>query len=331
MEFPNIHTLKEDAAFALRRGREPKKVVLHFAGITMLLSAALTVLSYWLGLQIGNTGGLSNLGTRAIFSTAQSTLPLVQTVVLLSLELGYIHAMMRISRGQYADQTDLKVGFRKFFPLLRLVLLQSLLYFAVGFLAYQVATTVYMFTPWAEDMMELVLPLADASGAMDTTALMSDAFLTQAAPLMVPLLVIFGIVLLLLIIPVSYRMRFAQYALLDDPKGRAFAALRTSYKMTRRNCVRLFRLDLSFWWYYLLTVLVSLLAYLDGLLPMVGIQLPMNETVAFFLFYSMYLVATFAMIYCLRNRVECTYILAYESLREKPANDGVVLGNIFEM
>lgn len=331
MEFPNIHTVKEDAAHALRRGREPKKVVLYFAGITMLMSAVLTVLSYWLGLQIGNTGGLSNLGTRAIFSTAQSTLPLVQMVVLLSLELGYIHAMMRVSRGQYADQTDLKVGFRKFFPLLRLVLLQSLLYFVVGFLAYQIATTLYMFTPWAEKMMELVLPLANSSGVLDITAMTNDAFLLQAAPLIMPMLLIFGLVLLVFMIPVSYRMRFAQYALLDDPRGRALGALRTSFKMTRRNCLKLFRLDLSFWWYFLLSAMVSLLAYLDTLLPMVGIRLSLNETVAFFLFYGIYLIATFGMIYFLRNRVECTYILAYESLRERPAEDGVVLGNIFEM
>lgn len=331
MVFPNIRTLKENAAHALHKGRKPQTVVLHFAGITMLVSAALTVLSFWLGQQMDGAGGLSNLGTRAMLSTAQTALPLVQMVVLLSLELGYMHAMMRISRGQYADHTDLKVGFRKFFPLLRLVLLQSAVYFAIGLLAYQLATTIYMFTPWAEEMMDLMLPLIDTSGAMEPTAIMTDAFLEQAAPLVIPMLVIFGVVLCALMIPVSYRLRFAQYALLDAPRPGAFAAIRASYAMTRRNCLNLFKLDLSFWWYYLLSAFVSVLAYLDGLLPMFGIQLPMNETVAFFLFYGIYLAATFGMIYCLRNKVECSYIIAYDSLREKPANDGVVLGNIFEM
>ena len=33
----------------------------------------------------------------------------------------------------------------------------------------------------------------------------------------------------------------------------------------------------------------------------------------------------------LRNKVEATYLTAYEQLREKPRDDGVVLGNIFNM
>lgn len=331
MELPNIRVLKEDAHLALRKGREPKKVVLYFAGITMLVAAALTVLSFWLGQQMDGAGGLGNLGTRAILSTAQTALPLVQMVVLLGLELGYIHAMMRISRRQYADHTDLKMGFRKFFPLLRLLILQCAIQFAIGLLAYQVSTTIYMFTPWAEKMMDLILPLVDASGAMDPSAIMTEAFIAEATPLVMPMLLICCIALCLILIPVSYRMRFAQYALLDEPGNSALAAIRASFKMTRRNCFKIFKLDLSFWWYYLVSTLVSATAYLDTLLPMFGIQLPMNETVAFFLFYGIYLAATFAMIYCLRNRVECTYLLAYDSLREKPVDDGVVLGNIFEM
>lgn len=331
MVFPNIRTLKEDAAQALRKGREPRKVVLCFATITVLVAAALTVLSYWLGQQMDGAGGLSNLGTRAILSTAQTALPLVQMVVLMGLELGYRHAMIRISRRQYADHTDLKVGFRKFFPLLRLMLLQAFAYFAIGMLAYQLSTTIYLFTPWAEEMMELILPLADASGTMDPTAIMTDAFLDQAAPLVMPMLVLFAVVLCGILIPVSYRLRFAQYALLDDPRPGAFAAIRASYAMTRKNCLNLFKLDLSFWWYYLLSTFVGALAYLDALLPMFGIRLPINETLAFFLCYGLYLAATFGMVMLLRNKVECSYIMAYDSLREKPADNGVVLGNIFEM
>lgn len=330
MAIPNISTLKSDASLALRKGREPQKVSLAFAGIMTLVAAGLTVLSFWLNQQISSAGGLSNLGTRTMLSTAQMVLPLVQMVVLLSLELGYQHAMMRISRRQYADQTDLKVGFRKFFPLLRLTLMQSAVYFAIGFLTYQIAMTVYMFTPWAEKMMDLIMPLAE-SGMVDPMAVMTDAFLVQAAPLVIPMFLLWGIIFLAILIPASYRLRFAQYALLDDSRGSAFEAVRASIKMTRYNCMQLFKLDVSFWWYYLVSMLVSLLAYLDTLLPMLGIQLPVNGTVVFFLCYGAYLAATFAMVYFLRNSVECTYIMAYESLREKPQNDGVVLGNIFDM
>lgn len=330
MEFPNIPTLKADAALALQKGREPRKVILAFAGIMTLVAAGLTVLSFWLGQQISNTGGLSNLGTRTMLSTAQMVLPLVQMVVLMSLELGYQHAMLRISRRQYADETDLKVGFRKFFPLLRLTLLQAVLYFAIGFLTYQVAMLFYMFSPWAGQLTDLILPLMEG-GMADSAAVMSDAFLAQAAPLVIPMFLIWGALFLAGMIPVSYRLRFAQYALLDDSRGRALAAMNASVRMTRGNCKKLFKLDLSFWWYYLVAVLVGLLGYLDTLLPMLGIQLPVNGTVTFFLCYGLYLAANFAAVYFLRNGIECTYIMAYESLCEKPQNDGVVLGNIFDV
>ena len=330
MEFPNIPTLKSDASLALRKGREPRKVVLAFAGIMTLVAAGLTVLNFWLGQQISNTGGLGNLGTRTMLSTAQMVLPLVQMAVLMSLELGYQHAMMRISRRQYADQTDLKVGFRKFFPLLRLVLLQSMVYFTIGFLTYQVAMILYAFSPWAGQMIELIQPLTE-NGVLDPSALMSDVFLTQAAPLVIPMLLIWSVLFLAVMIPISYRLRFSQYALLDDSRGSALKAINASAKMARGNCRKLFKLDVSFWWYYLVSVLVSLLGYMDSLLPMFGIQLPINGTVAFFLFYGLYLAANFAAVYFLRNGVECTYIMAYESLCEKPQDSGVVLGNIFDM
>lgn len=109
------------------------------------------------------------------------------------------------------------------------------------------------------------------------------------------------------------------------------AALRESRKMMRRNGMKLFKMDLSFWWYHALTLLASVICYGDALLAAVGIQLPFNATVAFFLFYGLYLVVLFAIQYFLRNRVECAYAMAYESICPKPKDDGVVLGSIFDM
>ena len=67
----------------------------------------------------------------------------VYAVIAMCLELGYLSGMMRISRGQYADHTDLKVGFQKFWPLVRLTLLQYLIYLAVGILAVQIASIIF--------------------------------------------------------------------------------------------------------------------------------------------------------------------------------------------
>ena len=325
MELPNIRQIKEDAAYALRRGREPKTLVLWYAGASTLLAALLTVLNYWLGTQIGNTGGLSGMGTRTILSTVQMVLPMVQTVVLSCLELGYISGMMRICRGQYADQTDLKKGFEKVFPMIRLMLLQAVLMFGAGLLTYQAAAVLYSFTPWAETMMELLLPLTQDMSILDSGLVLTDELLTQATPAVIPLLLIWLALLCAVAVPLGYRLRMATMALVDDPSGRAMAALGTSMKMTRRNCWKLFRLDLSFWWYYVLMVLAGVLAYLDSFLPV------QNTVLAYFLFYGLYLAASFALSWFFLNRVQATYVMAYESLREKPASDGVVLGSIFDM
>lgn len=326
MDIRNRSALKQEAARALARGREPQKLVTAYAGATTLIAAALTLINFWLSQQISGTGGLSNLGTRAIFSTAQTVLPLVQMAVLLCLELGYLSGMLRISRGQYADHTDLKVGFQRFGPLLRMTLLQGTLYLGIAIAAFYLSLQIFMFTPWVQPLMELLPPIA-ASGS----TVLDDATLLQATEMMMPMMVIFVLVYAAVIIPLGFWFRMSNYALLDDPRGGAMAALRASRKMMRRNCLNLFKLDLSFWWFYLLGALATVLCYGDMLLPLLGIQLPFNETVSYFLFYGLYLAALFAITYFLRNQVEATYIMAYESIHEKPQDNSVVLGNIFDM
>ena len=65
---------------------------------------------------------------------------------------------------------------------------------------------------------------------------------------------------------------------------------------------------------------------------MLGIRLPWSDTVSYYGFFAAYLAVQFAIYYFLRNRVEVTYALAYDSLRPRePENNGAVLGNIFQM
>ena len=330
MELPSIKQLKADAAYALRRGREPKTVVLWYVGIVTLVAVVISLLNIYLSSQISNTGGLGNLGTRTILSTIQTILPMVNTLAMACLELGYLHAMLRICRGQYADQTDLKMGFTKFFPLVRLASLQVLMGILIGYFSYQAAFSIFLMTPWADPLMELTASLSQGS-ILDTSMIITEEFAAQAIPTLIPMLIIWVILLAVILIPVSYRIRFASMALLDEPRGRAFRALRTSFKMTRKQCWKLFKLDLSFWWYYGLVALATVVGSLDMLLDAFGVALPMNADLAYYLFYGLYLAANFAISYFFLNRIQSTYVMAYESLRKKPVNDGVVLGNIFDV
>ena len=331
MVLSNISDLKADADQALERGRKPREVVAWYAGSTVAIAAVLTLLNILLDYRMDHTGGLGDMGLRTILATVQAILPMAQVLALGCLELGYLHAIMRIARKQYADRTDLMVGFRKLFPMLRLGLLQGALYCLLLFLSYQVASAIYMLTPWADSLLELMTPFLNSGNMLDLSSLITDAFLAQAMPLVIPMLLLWAVVGCVMIIPVAYRMRMCIFCLLDDPNSRAMAAMRTSVRITRGNCLKLFRLDLSFWWFYLVLLLVGMVAYLDVILSMLGIYSGLDPMVFSLLCYGLYLAATFAATYFLMNRVQCTYVMAYESICDRPKDNGVVLGNIFQM
>lgn len=332
MRLPSVRELKDSGSHAYRRARDPQKLILAFAGISTLAALLLTVVSGWLSSQIDGTGGLSNFGIRSILSTAQNALTYVEMALVMGLSFGYLHAVLRMARGQYADHTDLKVGFSRFFPILRLNLLQGFRYLALAFVVFYASMMIFLYSPWSEPMVELLTPIIESAGTeADILALMDEATLAAAYDCLVPMLVIFVIGYCALAIPMYYKLRMSAYILLDDPNGRAMEAMRKSTQMMKGNKFQMFKLDLSYWWYYLLVGLASLVSYGDAILPLLGISLPMNDTVAFYLFYFVYLAALFAIYFFLRNKIEITYAKAYDSLVEKPKDSGVVLGNIFDM
>lgn len=326
MDILNPQSLREAAGRALNRGRDPKKLVYVYASIGFALSLLVTLGTLFLDDRISGTGGLSQLGTRAVFSTLQQLLPMVCSLAALCLEFGYLSGMMRIARGQYADHTDLKLGFRKFWPLMRLMLLQGLAMLLVGILAFQVGSLIFAMTPWAGPLVEMMMELSAMDPAsIDEQTLLS--FLQQAAPMYLTV----GVVFLIALIPVLFRLRMAMFCLLDDPNGRAMAAIGTSNRMMRRRFGSMLKIDLSLWLYYAATVVMSVLMYSDLLLPALGINVPLDPLVFSLLVYGAALVLQFVIQVTLRNKVEAVYVTAYDRLREKPKDTGVVLGNIFDM
>lgn len=325
MDILNAKTLRQQADQALRRGRDPKKLIYAYGGICLAISLAIFLANLWLDDQISGTAGLGNMGSRAIFSTAQQLLPLLSGLAVMCLDLGFLGGLLRISRGQYADHTDLKAGFRKFWPLVRLALLQSILCCAVLFLGLQLGSLLFTFTPWAEPLLEMLTPFLSGTAALD------DAAVAQAIALMAPMLIIMGIASLILLIPVLFRMRMALFCLLDDPRGRALAAMRESNRMMRRRFGQMLKIDLSLWLYYAATAAMYLVLWLDVILSVLGVPFPMEADLFAMVVLLASILIQFAIHVLLRPHTEMTYLAAYDSLREKPREDGVVLGNIFDM
>jgi len=328
----DIRALKNNASRHLETARDEKTIVLIYAGITVGLSALVTVVNYLAGNGISQTGGLSNIGMRSMLSTLQNVLPILQSVLLMILELGYINAALRISRGQYASPNSMRMGLDRFFPLVRCTLIQGLIYGLAGMASFYLAIQIFLITPLSNSTMEILMPLMSDTTILSSTLMLDAETTWLLAESMVPLFVIFGVVCLVFCLPLMYSFRMANYVLIDKPHLGGWAVLMESRKMMRRHCLQLFKLDLSFWWYYLLVLASGFLCYGDVFLALAGVSLPFSGDISFFIFYALFLAVTLVIYYLFRNRIEVTYALVYEQLKPAEKKDNtVVLGNIFEM
>ena len=331
MKLQNVKELYPAAKQRLEKAPEEKKIILLYAAIIIGMAVLSMGINSLLSDRISQSGGLGNLGVRTFLTTIQSVLPILQSVISLCLGLGYTSAMLRISRGQYATVNSLRLGFQRFWQLLRTTIFQTLIFAGLGILSLYAAMLVFFLTPLSGSAMELVSSLMSGGELQMETLLMDEvmqlAFLKSIAPVYVIFLLMFA----LLAIPLLYRYRMVSYVLIDNPAVGGLAALRRSSRMMKGNCMALFRLDLHLWWYYALSALAATVAYADTLAALLGISLPVSADVAYYLSFGVYLVAQAALYYFLSNRIEVTYALAYEQIAPKPQENSVVLGNIFQM
>lgn len=330
MDIQNRKELTDFAAQRLEGAPQSKHIVSIFAAAVIGLSLVSAGVNYALSLQIDQTGGLSNMGTRSFLSALQTMLPMLQSIVVMCLELGYMAAMLRVARGQYTSPQTLRLGFDRFWVLLRYTILQTAMLMGMGFISVYFGVMVFMMTPLAQPVMSLLVPLVSQSSLLDPTVIIPDSLYDSLLSAMIPAFVICAILYLIAAVPLIYRLRMTRYVIIDKPGLGALAAMRESRMMMRRNSIQLFRLDLRLWWFYAASFAASALCYGDQLLPLLGVELPFSPAVSFFLFYALYWAVEFLLFYYLRNQVEVTYALAYDALRPKETTGGVILGSIFQ-
>ncbi len=317
MDFKNRRAIHQTAADALNRaGEEGKRLFLCYSGTITALSMLSLVISYVLDLRIAETGGLSNMGLRSVLSTVQYILPIAQIIVSTCLGFSYQQNVLSMARGQGADYRTLPQGFRHFFLLVRLALLQGLIYFAVGFVAMQLSSIIFAFTPFAQAYYEAVQPLVDSMSVLGTVPALDEATTNAILQACMPAVWIFMGVYLLLFVPVYFRYRMSMFCLADEPRMGAFLAMHKSRLMLRKRCFDLLKLDLTMWWFYALQVLISLVLYSDMLLPILGIQLPWSQNASAYLFNGFAVLLQFAVYYFTLNRVNVTYAVAYDALQQ---------------
>ena len=332
MDIQNTSEIKDAALRRLTDAQQAKRIAAIYAGVTLGLSALVTIVGLVLDAMMSGATGLSGMGRRTILSSAQSMLPWVVALITMCVELGYQAAMLRVARGQYTSPQTLRLGFDRFWVLLRCTLLEGLILFGIAFGGIYIATMLFMFTPFSRRAVELLTPVLENVTLLNPEMVLDEALYGQLMQAMIPAFVMCAIVVAAAAIPVLYRLRMARFVIIDKPGAGALAALRESRKMMKGNCLKLLKLDVSLWPYYIGCVFASLLCYGDMLLPMVGVTLPFSDTVSYYLFFALYLAVQFAVYYFLRNQAETAYAIAYDSIRPKePKTEGVALGNIFNI
>lgn len=316
MDIRNIGQLKAAAREALASASyDPRKLMLIHTGASVGLALVLALVDMLLQDQISGTGGLGGVGSRAILETAQEVLMYAQVAATLFWQIGYVFISMQIFRRKTVGPRDLLEGFRQFGPVLRLRLMETFLYTGIALTCIYGASILFGMTPWAAPLEE----------AMELGT--EEALLLAAEEVALPLTAFIAVFALVLMVPYSYRLRMTAYLVMDDPRMGARMAVRVSRMMMFKNRVNLFKVDLSFWWFYLLQALVGLVAYGDYLLPMLGVELPWTAEISYFVFLIPCYIGQLALFWWKGNEVQVTYAACYEALLPKEENEAIPVAN----
>ena len=314
MDIRNRRGLKAAAADALCHAPGHRRLVLVWAGISAVASLLVTFVSFVLDNEIQGTGGLDGIGLRSALSTVQSVLRVLLSAAIPFWNLGYLRSVLGISRQERVYGSTLLAGFHRFGPALRLELLRGFLYVLAIIVGFNAGSIILSFTPLAGPVNDFLAANEDMllSGTLD------EAVMDAAVTAIIPMFIGCAVVCVIALLPVFYRMRLASLRIIDEPRCGAIAAAVESNRMMRRNCLALFRLDLSFWWYYLAQALLLVVFYGDMILTALGIPMPFSDDVAFFLFYLAATAAQVVLLYFCSNKVKVTYAKFYDALRTPP-------------
>lgn len=310
------HTLWKTSAGERIGNRENTLTLIHTA-IVVGAQVVLALLSLLLNKGIENTGGLSGMGARAALSTAQTFLQYAVMILLPFWEIGYLRATLGFARGQRVEVGTFTFGLRRFGPALRLTLLKTVLAVMLMVAAINVGSVVFTATPWAAAAEQMLAPIVQAETVEDMQALMDALPQEEMLRAITPALIIAGILFVAAYIPLFYRIRMAEYAVVEDEKVGAFAALRKSLKITRGNAMSLFRLDLSFWWFYALQILITALGFGDLLLLELGTSA--NANLLYIVFLALQGAAQLLLYWKYRAKVQTAYALAYDEMQQGEA------------
>lgn len=279
-------TIKQAADLSMKKASyDPRKLALLHTGAVLAISLITALLNYLLSFGVDSAGGLSGVALRSVFASAQTILSMASTFALPFWQIGFLYTALKYAREETVAPVHLLEGFRRFGAVLRLTVLLILMLIGIVFLSANIASTLFMFSSASDGVYAAMEQLIEEN----VTAITTQQLITLA-PQLSWIVVLNFIVLAALGLPVYYRLRLSEFALMDGAPG-ALAAIRDSMLLSKGRRLQLFKFDLSIWWYYALQLLISLVASADMLLALIGITLPVNGTL---LYWGLFIVSSAA-------------------------------------
>lgn len=289
-----------------------KKTAFVFGGVPLAISLVLTCIDILLS-SLHTGGGIAAVETYGILSTVSTFLWTAANIFQLLWSPAILYCGLMLLREQNPYPSGLFRGFKKWKPLVRLIVLLFLLFFAVAMVLSMVVATVT--APFMTGLMEMAEQMPETEAEMiEYMATMPAEQLTKA---MLPFMIIYLIAIFAVTVPFMYRARIAFLLVLDEEQIGARQALRYSFRQTKGSCWQLFRLDLSFWWYYLLAFGCSSISYLQAL-PIFD---SWNEYVLILVFTAVQGLATLGVYMLGIMKINTANAVAYDHLRTAELSD----------
>ncbi len=319
--------IKKQAAFALSEHQtDYRKLVFQHAAVSSALMLILSLVGLWVNSSIADTQGLDGVGTAAALQSMYTVVMLAANVLLPFWQAGILYTSIRVVRRQNTEFSMLTQGFRRVAPLAGFYGMLMLIFFGVAMACLNLLIVPFMCVPVPEEL-QSAMEMLDYTDVAQMEVFYAEHYgemMRYSMPLVIVLACVYGLVA----VPLLYRFRMCNYLLMEDERAGVMASFGISSRMTKGERKNLFLLDLSFWWYHLLTVLISLIIYVPDFLNDIGVNLPVNYETANLLAYIVYIICYLVFIGLAGAHYQVSMTCAYEKLRVLQENETVSISEV---
>lgn len=307
--------LKREAAEKLGDLRcKPGRIVMLSAAVSLGASLLVSLLQLFISTQTSQGSGLDGLETLALWNTVSSLLDMAVSLLSPVWSMGLVFVALQFARGEESHPKYLTAGFHRFGRIFGLILLALLLaYFLTGITVSAGIVAMVLFVnldglaatlqPFEQQLTENSALLEDAEFL--STLPWTDILSSMVVPLVLMVALTLGLSLLL-----SYFLRLGSYYIMDTPGVNPALAMIRSCRTAGKHFKTFLMLDLSFWWYYLLTALLTAFSMIPSL-PGMGWLGSWGSL----LWYTAYALGLCALFWWKGAQVETAYALAYDKLK----------------